>query len=330
MRAGVTEVVAEPSRQTDLRRGDRPADGAQAGRARSAGGRSRSSAPRAASARRRSRSTSRPRWRSSSRRATLLIDLHLAYGDAAVFLGAEPRFSVVDALENMHRLDEAFFKSLVVADQVRRRPAGVVRSRHARRRSTCGGIRTLLEFAATHYRYIVLDVPRSDAAVLDALESRRADRRRRQPGAGDRPQREPHGGGAAPAVRQGPRHGGRQPRRRQAEIGHEDVERAVGGAGQAQFPERLPSRAAGAEQGHARRRSTITTSSPARSTAFARDAGRRSTRSVERRRSRPGCFGLFGIAQRVHRRRPGHERACSAVIDRERRRPIPDRRTTRS
>ena len=53
----------------------------------------------------------------ASEERTLLIDLHLAYGDAAVFLGAEPRFSVVDALDNTHRLDQAFFESLVRADQ---------------------------------------------------------------------------------------------------------------------------------------------------------------------------------------------------------------------
>ena len=43
-----------------------------------------------------------------------MIDLHLAYGDAAVYLGADTRFSVVDAIENLHRLDSAFFKSLLV------------------------------------------------------------------------------------------------------------------------------------------------------------------------------------------------------------------------
>ena len=48
---------------------------------------------------------------------TLLIDLHVANGDAAVFLGAEPRFSIVDALENTHRLDEAFFRGLIVRTQ---------------------------------------------------------------------------------------------------------------------------------------------------------------------------------------------------------------------
>ena len=101
--------------------------------------------------------------------STLLLDLHVANGDAAVFLGAEPRFSIVDALENTHRLDEAFFRNLIVktkagvdllssSDRVMATPLDVRR------------IRTLLEIAGRHYRYVVLDVPRSDAAVLDALE----------------------------------------------------------------------------------------------------------------------------------------------------------------
>ena len=43
----------------------------------------------------------------------LLIDMHIGHGDAAVLLGVEPRFSVLDALENVHRVDESFFKGLV-------------------------------------------------------------------------------------------------------------------------------------------------------------------------------------------------------------------------
>ena len=46
--------------------------------------------------------------------SVLLVDLHLAYGDAAVYLGAEPKYSIADALENTHRLDGAFLKSLCV------------------------------------------------------------------------------------------------------------------------------------------------------------------------------------------------------------------------
>jgi pilus assembly protein CpaE len=165
----------------------------------------------------------------------LFIDLHVANGDAGVFFGAEPRFSIVDALENTHRLDEAFFRNLIVrtkagvdllasSDRVMLTPVDVRR------------IRTLLEFAEKHYRHIVLDVPRSDAAVLDALESvarivivgnqelatvRSASR-------------------IATALRQ--RYGKEKitvvvsRADRLADIGHEDVERAVGSAVKHSFP----------------------------------------------------------------------------------------------
>ena len=47
--------------------------------------------------------------------SVLVADLHVtAHGDAALFLGVEPRFSIVDALENVNRLDRAVLKSLVV------------------------------------------------------------------------------------------------------------------------------------------------------------------------------------------------------------------------
>jgi pilus assembly protein CpaE len=101
--------------------------------------------------------------------STLVIDLHLAGGDAALFLGAESPFSVVDALENTHRLDAAYFRNLVartkagpdlLASSDRSMGAAVEPPR----------VRALVEFAAHHYRYTVIDIPRSDAAVLDALE----------------------------------------------------------------------------------------------------------------------------------------------------------------
>jgi len=99
---------------------------------------------------------------------TLLIDLHLSYGDAAVFLGAEPRFSVVDAMENTHRLDKAFFESLVV--QTRSGVQLLASSERAMGSVDLRRTSTLLQFAAAHYRYTLLDVPRSEAAAMDALE----------------------------------------------------------------------------------------------------------------------------------------------------------------
>jgi pilus assembly protein CpaE len=165
----------------------------------------------------------------------LFMDLHVANGDAAVFLGAEPRFSIVDALENTHRLDEAFFRNIIVrakcgVDLLASSDRAILAPVDVRR------IRTILEFAERHYRHVVLDVPRSDTAVLDALESvsrivvvanqelatvRSASR-------------------IATAMRQ--RYGKERVTvvlsraDRLADIGHEDVERAVGSAVKHSFP----------------------------------------------------------------------------------------------
>jgi pilus assembly protein CpaE len=100
---------------------------------------------------------------------TLLIDLHLAYGDAAVFLGADARFSVLDVLENIHRLDVEFLKSIVVKTasgvdllaSSDRPPNHVVDLRR---------LGSLLQFAASQYAFTVVDVPRSDMAMLDSLD----------------------------------------------------------------------------------------------------------------------------------------------------------------
>jgi pilus assembly protein CpaE len=159
--------------------------------------------------------------------STLFIDLHVAHGDAAVFLGAEPRFSIVDALENTHRLDEAFFRNLIVRtkcglDLLASSDRPMAAPPDARR------IRALLEMAERHYRFVVLDVPRSDAAVLDALEGVKqivvvANQELATVRSASR---------MATTLRQ--RHGKEKlsvvlsRSDRLADIGHEDVERAVG------------------------------------------------------------------------------------------------------
>jgi len=99
----------------------------------------------------------------------LLIDLHVARGDAALLMGAEPRFSVLDAFENLHKVDESFLSGLVEKTQCgahvlasTARPVNVATSPTA--------TRTLLELAARRYRITVLDVPRTDPAMLEALD----------------------------------------------------------------------------------------------------------------------------------------------------------------
>lgn len=100
----------------------------------------------------------------------LFLDLHPAYGDAALFFGVEPRFSVLDALENTHRLDEAFLKGLLVRTEV---GVDLLASSDRSMVVPMDGqrVRALLDFVKHRYAYVIVDVPRSDSAVLDALES---------------------------------------------------------------------------------------------------------------------------------------------------------------
>lgn len=100
---------------------------------------------------------------------TLLVDLHLAYGDAAVFLGADARFSLLDALENLHRLDAEFLKSLV-AKTASGLELLASADRPANRIIDVRRIGSVVQLAASQYSYTVLDVPRSDSTVLDSLD----------------------------------------------------------------------------------------------------------------------------------------------------------------
>jgi pilus assembly protein CpaE len=102
--------------------------------------------------------------------STLIIDLHLTGGDAALFLGADPHFSVMDALENTHRLDAAFFRGLVAHSKA---GPDLLSSSDRMSMTTVDPprVRALIDFAIHHYRYTVIDVPRADSAVLDSLES---------------------------------------------------------------------------------------------------------------------------------------------------------------
>src|SRR5919112_134519 len=48
-----------------------------------------------------------------TKRSTIVIDMKSCLGEVALFLGVRPRFTVLDAIENLHRLDKDFLKELV-------------------------------------------------------------------------------------------------------------------------------------------------------------------------------------------------------------------------
>ena len=48
-----------------------------------------------------------------TKRPTVVVDLKACLGEVALFLGVRPRFTVLDAIENLHRLDKNFLTELV-------------------------------------------------------------------------------------------------------------------------------------------------------------------------------------------------------------------------
>ncbi len=92
-----------------------------------------------------------------TKRATVIVDLKRGLGEVALFLGIRPRFSLVDAIDNLHRLDRAFLRELVTkhkssldliagSEQFDRPAAG-----------DASAIEELFQVLSRHYEYIVID-----------------------------------------------------------------------------------------------------------------------------------------------------------------------------
>src|SRR5438067_9715738 len=49
-----------------------------------------------------------------TKRSTVIVDLKPGLGEVSLFLGVRPRYSLLDAIDNLHRLDREFLRELVV------------------------------------------------------------------------------------------------------------------------------------------------------------------------------------------------------------------------
>jgi pilus assembly protein CpaE len=87
---------------------------------------------------------------------TLLIDLNLPLGDAAINLGITARYSIVDALQNSSRLDASFLSTMLV-----RHSSGLsvlaAPSELATEQFSEGAVNKLLEVARQEFDYVVVD-----------------------------------------------------------------------------------------------------------------------------------------------------------------------------
>lgn len=106
-----------------------------------------------------------------TKRKTLLVDLDLEFGEIAVLLRAQPRYSLVDVAENFQRLDAALLTSFV-----ERHPSGIhllAAPRHPEKAEVVTGeqIRMILQFLQRHYDFVLVDTSKSfSPATLAAFE----------------------------------------------------------------------------------------------------------------------------------------------------------------
>jgi pilus assembly protein CpaE len=105
-----------------------------------------------------------------TKRPTVIVDLKSSLGEVALFLGVRPRFTVLDAIENLHRLDKDFLQELVAkhksgldilsGSEQFERPNG----------QDAAAIEELLRILTKTYDYVVIDAGNSiNACVAAAL-----------------------------------------------------------------------------------------------------------------------------------------------------------------
>jgi pilus assembly protein CpaE len=108
-----------------------------------------------------------------SKRATLIVDLKPGLGEVSLFLGLRSRYTVIDAIDNLHRLDAEFLRELVVKHK-----SGVellAGSAQFERPGAAdsGHVEEMFRLLARHYEYIIVDAgneitPCSTAALYPA------------------------------------------------------------------------------------------------------------------------------------------------------------------
>jgi pilus assembly protein CpaE len=92
-----------------------------------------------------------------TKRPTVIVDLKPCLGEVALFLGVRPRFTVLDAVENLHRLDKDFLKELVTRHKSGLDILAGSEQFDRPNQQDAGAVEELLRVLARMYDYIVVD-----------------------------------------------------------------------------------------------------------------------------------------------------------------------------
>jgi pilus assembly protein CpaE len=103
-----------------------------------------------------------------SKRSTVIVDLKTCLGEVALFLGVRPRFTVVDAIENLHRLDRDFLRELVSRHKSGVDIVAAAEQFDRPNAQDVAAIEELLRILARTYDYVVVDAGNSVSACAIA------------------------------------------------------------------------------------------------------------------------------------------------------------------
>ena len=92
-----------------------------------------------------------------SKRSTVIVDLKRGIGEVALFLGIRPRFTLLDALDNLHRLDREFLRELVTKHKSTVDILAGSENFDRPGAGDGGAIEELFQLLAKFYDYIVVD-----------------------------------------------------------------------------------------------------------------------------------------------------------------------------
>ena len=92
-----------------------------------------------------------------TKRATVVVDLKNCLGEVALFLGARPRFTVLDAIENLHRLDKNFLTELVAKHKSGLDILAGSEQFDRPNAQDAGAVEELLRIVGKAYDYVVID-----------------------------------------------------------------------------------------------------------------------------------------------------------------------------
>src|SRR3954467_8362073 len=92
-----------------------------------------------------------------SKRPTVIVDLKPGLGEVALFLGARPRYTVLDGIDNLHRIDREFLRELVVKHKSGLEILAGSEAFDRPGAQDAGGIEELFRLLARQYEYIIVD-----------------------------------------------------------------------------------------------------------------------------------------------------------------------------